>query len=115
MKISLDKKIAMSLLAVSGGILVYWLIRGLILLYGWLKGLGEYNAGWWISLGQFLYRNLSIVIVIYVIICLQVAGLMEFKFRRNFLKAFLLSLVLTPPGMLLLWGRKQDSDNSKRE
>jgi len=37
---------------------------------------------------------------------LQMAGLVEFRFRKNFLKAFLLGIVMTPPGMLLAWGRK---------
>jgi len=102
----LDKRISKILFAVSGAIVFYWLIKGLIWLYEWFAGLPAYSVGWWGPFGQFCLNNLSIIIVVYLVVCLQVAGLVEFRFRKNFLKAFLLGIVLTPPGMLIAWGRK---------
>lgn len=88
-------------------IVVYWIIKGLIKLYNWLSELPAYNSGWWVSIGNFCLSNLSIIIMIYIIICLQVAGVAEFKFKKNFLKAFLLGLVITPPIMMAAWGREK--------
>lgn len=102
----LDKRISKILFAVSGAIVLYWLVNGLIWLYDWFAGLLAYNTGLWGPLGQFCLNNLSIIVVVYLVICLQVAGVAEFRFRKNFLKAFLLGIVLTPPGMLIAWGRK---------
>ena len=102
----LDKRISKILFAVSGAIVLYWLVKGIIWLCEWFAGLPAYSAGWWEPLGQFCLNNLSIIVVIYLVICLQVAGVAEFRFRKNFLKAFLLGIVITPPGMLIAWGRK---------
>jgi hypothetical protein len=81
----LDKRISKILFGISGAIVLYWA-----------------------SLGQFCVNNLSIIIVVYLIICLQVAGLAEFRFRKNFLKAFLLGIVITPPLMMICWGRHSE-------
>jgi hypothetical protein len=104
----LDKRISKILFGISGAIVLYWLVRGLIWLYHWFVGLPPYSSGWWASLGQFCVNNLSIIIVVYLIICLQVAGLAEFRFRKNFLKAFLLGIVITPPLMMICWGRHSE-------
>lgn len=102
----LDKRISKILFGISGAIIVYWLVMGVIWLYNWFVGLPAYDSGWWVSVGQFCLRNLSIIVVAYLIICLQTAGIVEFRFRKNFLKAFLLGIVLTPLGMMIAWGRK---------
>ncbi|MCK4296015.1 MAG: hypothetical protein KAX28_05090 [Candidatus Marinimicrobia bacterium] len=94
-------------------IIIYWIIKGLIKLYNWLSGLPAYNSGWWLSIGNFCLNNLSIIIVIYVIICLQVAGVAEFKLKKNFLKAFFLGLIMSPPVMIAAWGRKRNTNPSK--
>jgi len=94
-------------------IVIYWIITGLIKLYNWISGLSSYNSGWWLSIGNFCLSNLSIIIVIYIIICLQAAGIAEFKFRKNFLKAFFLGLIMTPPVMIAAWGRKRNTNPSK--
>jgi len=103
---TLDKRISKILFFASGLIILYWVIKGLIWLYHWFIGLPPYNSGWWITLGQFCLNNLSIVIVIYLIICLQIAGIAEFRFKKNFLKAFLLGIIITPPLMMIVWGRR---------
>lgn len=94
-------------------IVIYWIITGLIKLYNWLSGLSSYNSGWWFSIGNFCLSNLSIIIVIYIIICLQAAGIAEFKYRKNFLKAFFLGLIMTPLVMIAAWGRKRNTNPSE--
>jgi hypothetical protein len=103
---SIDKKVSRIVFLASGLIILYWVIKGLIWLYHWFIGLPAYSSGWWTSLGQFCLDNLSIIIVAYLIICLQVAGIAEFRFKQNFLKAFLLGIIITPPLMMVVWGRR---------
>jgi hypothetical protein len=102
----IDKRIGGILLFIVAGIVLYWISTGLITLWDWLVSLGPYQASWWVSLGKFLWRNFGIVFIIYVIICLQVSGIVEFLFRKNFIKAFLLAIVLTPPVMMVVYGHK---------
>ena len=90
-------------------IVLYWIVRGVIWLYGWFVELPSYSTEWWVEIGSFCLNNLSIIVVIYIFMCLQVSGLAEFKFRKNFVKAFLLGLVMTPPVMIAVWGRKKES------
>ncbi|MBO8131595.1 MAG: hypothetical protein H0Z29_08795 [Candidatus Marinimicrobia bacterium] len=90
----------------SVGIIGYWLYRFFDWFIGWFKEQLPYNSGWWASIGNFLLDNLSIVIAIYFIICLQASGVAEFKFRKRFLKAFFMSLFLTPPVMMIVYGRR---------
>ena len=107
MKTRTDKRIALALFLPSVVIVVYWIVKGLIKLYNWFISLPDYSSAWWSSLGSFCINNLSIIIVVYLIICLQVAGIVEFRFKKNFLKAFLYGILMTPPVMLITWGRKQ--------
>jgi len=106
MKLFSDKHLSKALFLISGGIVVYWLIKGLVKLYHWFVDLPAYSNGWWLVIGRFCINNLSIIIVVYLVICLQVAGIAEFKYKKNFLKAFLLAIVMTPPLMMVIWGRK---------
>ena len=97
----IDKKISRILFIIIAGIVCYWLIEIGINLYGWLQSLGPADSSWWGSVGSFCLQNISIILVIYIIMCLQSAGIAEFKFRKDFLKSFLLAIVLTPPGMMI--------------
>ncbi len=101
-----DQRIALIFLLPTIGIVIYWIVLGIKWLIGWLAELPPYDAGWWTALGSFLWRNISIVLVIYIIICLQVAGIAEFRYKRNFVKAFFLGICLTPPIMMAVYGRK---------
>ncbi len=88
-------------------ILIYWCYKGIVWIWNWYFDSGGYTSQWWPDLGGFLWRNISIVVVIYGIACLQASGLAELKFRKNFLKAFGLALILTPPGMMIVYGHKK--------
>jgi|GEM_PF-798808 len=91
-----DKNIARLILAISGGIVIYWLFRLSVWLIHWLINSSLQTAGMWTNFGGFCLNNLSIILVVYVIICLQIAGVMEFRYRRNFTQAFFLGIILTP-------------------
>lgn len=96
-----DIRVARLILLISGGILIYWIYRLITVLVRWLGHFKFQAAGGWSALGNFCWANLSIILVVYVIICLQIAGVVEFRFRRNFLKAFFLGLLMTPPIMVI--------------
>lgn len=106
MKTWTDKKIALALFLPSVMIVVYWIIKGLIKLYNWFVSLPDYSSAWWNSLGSFCINNLSIIIIVYLIICLQVAGIAEFRFKKNFIKAYLFGIIMTPPIMMIVWEKK---------
>ncbi|MFH1213167.1 MAG: hypothetical protein V1681_03710 [Candidatus Neomarinimicrobiota bacterium] len=102
-----DRTISRILLAISGGILTYWIFRIAMWSVRWLSNFSISTAGSWHDPGNFCLDNLSIILVVYVIICLQVAGVVEFRFRKSFIKAFFLGIFVTPPIMLVYMKRKK--------
>ena len=107
MQESVDRRLAKIFLIPAVAIVGYWIIVGLFKLYKWLTGLPSYSSAWWSSIGHFCLDNLSIIIVVYLIVCLQASGIAEFKYQKNFLKAFVLAVFLTPPIMMATWGRRK--------
>ncbi len=72
--------------------------------YGTLESGGDA----WASVWEVLKQNLSVVVLVYGMMCLQASGVAELKFNRSFLKAFALALILTPPVMMGVYGHKKD-------
>ena len=105
-----DKRLAGIAAVPALAILLYWVYLGIGKLVEWIGSLGAYQPEWWTIVGKFCLHNLSILLVIYTIICLQVAGIAELRFRKNFLKAFLLAIVMTPPLMMAAWGCREICD-----
>ncbi len=103
-----DMTISRILRIVIGLILLYWAYEGLVWAWHWYLGSGGYRSDWWSGIGKFLLRNISIVVVIYGVACMQVSGLAELKFGKNYLKAFGLALILTPPIMMVVYGKKSE-------
>lgn len=93
--------------AVVAGILIW---KGLAWLWNWFSATGEDDSVW-LAIWEFCKSNLSIIIVIYGLISLQVSGLVELKFGKNFLKAFGLALILTPPVMMAVYGHRKTDDH----
>ncbi|MBM4354946.1 MAG: RND family transporter [Deltaproteobacteria bacterium] len=60
----------------------------------------------WSELWRLVVENPSIVAAIYCLLCVNAAGVAEFKFRRSFTQAFLYAVALTPPVMIAAWARK---------
>ncbi|NQT97121.1 MAG: hypothetical protein HQ562_05205 [Candidatus Marinimicrobia bacterium] len=104
--ITTDKAISRVFTLFSVLILLYWLYSGGAWLWDWYFSSGGYSSDWWPIVGRFLLDNLSIVIALYAIACLQTAGLAELKFNNHFLKAFSLALILTPPIMMIIYGHR---------
>lgn len=103
-----DKIIARGFLAISCGILVYWFYELIIWLIHWLGNTSGHAAGMGMNFGGFCLNNLSIILVVYVIICLQIAGIVEFRQRKSFTGAFFLGIILTPIFMLLYMKLKKE-------
>ncbi len=88
--------------AVAGVAWALWIVgTKLVGFYGGLEA-----GAWWAATLDVLQANWGIALAIYVMICLNVAGVAEFKFRRPFALAFALALPLTPPLMMALWARR---------
>ncbi len=102
-----DKSISRVLFIISALIILYWLFSGCIWVWDWYQDSGGYTAEWWGDVGRFLWNNLSIVIAVYTLICLQAAGLAELRHNKSFMRAFGLALALTPPVMMIAYGRRQ--------
>ena len=82
----------------------YFIYLGVVGIIAWHGGLAE-GVGFWSGLWQVIVDNFSIAIAIYAVICLNSAGVAEFKFGKPFARAFLTALVVTPPPMMI-WARK---------
>ncbi len=107
---STDQIISRIFVALSLLVLAYWLYSGVVWVWNWYVESGGYSSSWWPDIGHFLWDNLSIVIALYAVICLQASGLAEMKFNNNFLKAFGLALVLTPPLMMAVYGHRNNGE-----
>ncbi len=64
-------------------------------------------TGFWAALWEVIKENPSIAAALYVLGCLNSAGVAEFKFGKNFVLAFLLALPLTPFIMIGVWARRK--------
>ncbi|MEE9190555.1 MAG: hypothetical protein V3U16_07275 [Candidatus Neomarinimicrobiota bacterium] len=103
-----DMTISRILRIVIGLILLYWTFEGVAWVWSWYLDSGGYTSEWWSGIGKFLLRNISIIVVIYGVACMQVSGLAELKFGKNYLKAFGLALILSPPIMMAVYGKKSE-------
>ncbi len=92
-----------------GLILLYWAYEGAVWALNWYLDSGGYTSDWWSGISKFLLRNISIVVVVYGLACMQASGLAELKFGKNYLKAFGLALILSPPIMMAVYGHKSEN------
>ena len=54
-------------------------------------------------------RYLDIVIIVYVFLCLQIAGYLELKHRQDFLTVSIISILFTPFAIFFVY-RNEESD-----
>ena len=52
--------------------------------------------------------NTDLILITYVFLCLQLAGISEFKQRQDYLIVALISLIFTPIGLLFIKEEKND-------
>jgi hypothetical protein len=62
-----------------GLILLYWAYEGAVWVLNWYLDSGGYTSDWWSGIGKFLLRNISIVVVVYGLACMQASGLELFE------------------------------------
>jgi uncharacterized protein len=78
----------------------------------WAAGLQD-TVGIWAGIWEAICANGSIIAALHVIICLNSSGLAEFKYGRSFTRAFILSLLITPPVMLKAWATARTGPASR--
>ena len=91
-----------------------WIWDGIGWLWNWFTSAsesGSIGSGIW----NFCKQNISILVVVYGIICLQVSGISELKFEKNFLMAFILAIFLTPPIMMAVYGHRRNRGDDSKE
>ena len=98
MKNNLDKSISLIVLTISGLAIILWL-------YNYYLGLDnsillkDFNVNSFLTWG---INNTDLLIIFYIFLCLQLAGLSEFKQRQDYLVVALISLIFTPIGLLFI-------------
>jgi len=98
MKNNLDKSISLVVLTISGLAIILWF-------YNYYLGsdsfilLKEFNVNSLLSWGV---NNSDLLIIFYIFLCLQLAGLSEFKQRQDYLVVAFISLIFTPIGLLFI-------------
>lgn len=98
MKNNLDKSISLLVLTISGLAIILWF-------YNYYLGsdsfilLKDFNVNSLLSWGV---NNSDLLIIFYIFLCLQLAGLSEFKQRQDYLVVAFISLIFTPIGLLFI-------------
>ena len=98
MKNNQDKSISLVVLTISGLAIILWF-------YNYYLGsdsfilLKDFNVNSLLSWGV---NNSDLLIIFYIFLCLQLAGLSEFKQRQDYLVVAFISLIFTPIGLLFI-------------
>lgn len=101
-----DKSISLIILFVSVLAIIWWFYnyylspdnQGIV---------GVYNLKTIVSWGT---KNSDLLLITYIFLCLQLAGLSEFKQRQDYLVVALISLIFTPIGLLFIKDEKEKRD-----
>ena len=107
MKNNLDKSISLVVLTISGLAIILWF-------YNYYLGsdssilLKDFNVNSLLSWGV---NNTDLLIIFYIFLCLQLAGLSEFKQRQDYLVVAFISLIFTPIGLLFI---KDETDKDDK-
>ena len=98
MKNNLDKSISLIVIIISGLAIILWF-------YNYYLGsdsfilLKDFNVNSFLTWG---INNTDLLIIFYIFLCLQLAGLSEFKQRQDYLVVAFISLIFTPIGLLFI-------------
>lgn len=107
MKNNQDKSISLAVLTISGLAIILWF-------YNYYLGsdsfilLKDFNVNSLLSWGV---NNSDLLIIFYIFLCLQLAGLSEFKQRQDYLVVAFISLIFTPIGLLFI---KDETDKDDK-
>ena len=98
MKNNQDKSISLAVLTISGLAIILWF-------YNYYAGSDSTITTEDFNVNSFLFwslKNKDLLIILYIFLCLQLAGLSEFKQRQDYLVVALISLIFTPIGLLFI-------------
>ena len=98
MKNNLDKSISLAVLTISGLAIILWFYNYYLVSDSFIL-LKDFNVNSLLSWGV---NNSDLLIIFYIFLCLQLAGLSEFKQRQDYLVVAFISLIFTPIGLLFI-------------
>ena len=107
MKNNLDKSISLAVLTISSLAIILWF-------YNYYLGSDSFILLKDFTLNSLLYwgvNNSDLLIIFYIFLCLQLAGLSEFKQRQDYLVVAFISLIFTPIGLLFI---KDETDKDDK-
>ena len=107
MKNNLDKSISLIVLTISGLAIILWFYNYYLGLDNFIL-LKDFNVNSLLSWGV---NNSDLLIIFYIFLCLQLAGLSEFKQRQDYLIVAFISLIFTPIGLLFI---KDETDKDDK-
>jgi len=106
MKVKQDKVISLLILSISVFLIILW-IYGIYINSASVIGLSKFSLKSMVSWANY---NTDLIIIIYVFLSLQLAGISEFKQGQDYLIVAFISLVFTPIGLLFIKNEKNDKN-----
>ena len=103
MKNSNDKLVSLIMLCVTVILLMLWIYNYYVDIDG-SDSIKDFNLRTIVLWGR---SNIDLILIIYVFLCLQLAGVSEFKQRQDYLVVALISLIFTPIGLLFIKEEKK--------
>ena len=107
MKTNQDKPISILILCASIILFVWWIISISTSSMG-LTSLTDISLN---NLVIWADRNMDLLIILYIFLSLQLAGLSEFKQGQDYLVVALISLIFTPLGLLFIKSENNDQSD----
>ena len=107
MKNNLDKSISFAVLIISALAIILWFYNYYLDSDSFIL-LKDFNVNSLLSWGV---NNSDLLIIFYIFLCLQLAGLSEFKQRQDYLVVAFISLIFTPIGLLFI---KDETDKDDK-
>ena len=107
MKINQDKSISIIIICISIILFAWWIISISTNSVGItsLTDISLKNIVIWTN------ENIDLIIMVYIFVCLQLAGLSEFKQGQDYLVVALISLIFTPLGLLFINSENDDQSD----
>lgn len=106
MKINRDRTISVVILSFTAFMIILWIYG----LYGPTASAMNLSSFSLKNLLVWANHNTDLIIIIYLFICLQLAGLAEFKQGQDYLIVAFISLIFTPIGLLFIKNEKNDKN-----
>jgi len=104
MYVKQDKRISIVILLCAIGMLIWWIVSIYVVSSGSISivNISLKNIVDWAN------NNTDLLIILYIFLCLQAAGLSEFKQGQDYLVVALISLIFTPISLLFIKSEKDD-------